>query len=133
MPTATKSSDEFPVLCVTVAPVTVPDASSCTLTSAVPLVPDARAWIGISGGAGVESTDAAALAQPAVGVAAGRAVTCATAGVGVAALAPCVPPEPGPLSGGAEAAVRGTGVCRGGGGDGGGVGGLLTAIVAGRC
>lgn len=122
------------MLWVTAVPVTVPDASNCTLTSAVPLVPDARTESGISGGAGVDSTAAAVFdcAQPEVGVAAGRAVTCATTGVGVAALAPCVPPEPGPVRGGAEAAVRGAGVFRGGGG-GGGVGGLLNAIVAGRC
>ena len=62
------SSEEFPVLCVTEAPVTLPDASSCTLTSAVPLVPDARTCSGMSGGPGVETTAAAVVefAQPGV-------------------------------------------------------------------
>ena len=58
MPSATTSSDELPLLSEIAAPVTVPFASTLTLTSVVPLVPSARAATGMSGGAGVLKTTA---------------------------------------------------------------------------
>jgi len=97
MDTAMTSSDALPELWSTDAPVTVPWASSCTLISAMPLVPEARAATGMSGCGGVVTTAAerSALAQPpadAVGAADGAAVGAALArALFPAPPAACVP------------------------------------------
>jgi len=119
---------------VTLAPATWPAASSCTPTSVVPLVPEARASTAMSGGDGVETTTAptVACAQPALELATGCGVGEAIAGVGAAAEPPFdAAASPGPLRGrgGDELATRGAGVRFGGSG----VGAFATAIVAGRC
>ena len=119
--TATRSSDELPVLCATLAPLTSPCASSVTETSATPLVWSARTAAGISGGGGVPTTAAAAFgcAQPAP-AAEGTALG---AGGGAGVERPALPPSEcataAPLARGLGGArFRGEGVCvrRGGGG-----------------
>ncbi len=125
------SSDEFPLLCVTSVPSTCPAASSCTLTSVVPLVPEARAAGAMSGGWGVAITAAAALGfeQPELGDALAVGVAAATAGAGRGVPEP--PPGPGAFPKG-SALPRGRGIDGFGVAGGGGGGTLAAAIVVGR-